>query len=105
MEVVYCGQCWSACPRQEGEGSGEKKKAQRTETEITTGLKITSTVAGDKFRTEVNKITEIIKVHRANTAEQPDQEYPLTRKLHRNCDLKAQSNEREEFYHRGQDEF
>lgn len=90
--LVYSVQCWSACLRQEGEGK------KRIETEIITGLKSSSTMADGKFKKEVNKRTEIIKVHRTSKPELLDQEYPLTRKLHRNGYLEVQSNKREYFF-------
>lgn len=76
----------------------EEKETQRIETEIIMGLKSSSTMADGEFKKGVNKITEIMRVHRTNKPERLDQEYPLTRELLRNCDLEVQSNKRKYFF-------
>jgi len=88
--VVYCVQCWSARLRQKE----KEKEAQRIQMEIFMSLQSSSVMADGKFKKEVNKITEVVKVHRTDKPEQLDWEHPLTR----SCDVEVQSDKREYFF-------
>lgn len=57
--VVYCVLCPCEARRRR-----EKQESQIIQTDIIMGLRSSSTMADAKFKKEVNKIIEIITVHR-----------------------------------------